>query len=289
MNMGENTAGPGPAQAATLELGGRTVTIERVSQRKASVAFALLRGASGKVREVVHDWGRFQTEYEESHTVAIDRAMALLRYGPRPIVDDAGRPLVYPDRLEGPDGSSTPHPRAGQVVMSPSPLEAMTEEAWSAQGNMMRMPRSPSWAESAAAVLPAAIEHAEEEIYRLLALFTLSNEEVAVRRRDGTLRDELERRADELVDGCFADELVELAVVCGEVVDNAFRAKAAAIGGSRMGKALRLLGLNPARMPGPSEEAPQTGSQAPETTDSTSSSPHQRCVRHIIASASATT
>lgn len=262
--------GPGPADSRTLEFGlsGRTVTIERVSGRKASSAFAIIRGISGKVPALVHKWGEFQAEYERTHTTEVDRTMALVRYGPRPLVDEAGFPLRYPDTIavgEGDQARTEPHPHAGDVVMAPSPLESMADEAWAAQGNVMRMPRSPSWGESAIAVLPDILEEAEDHLYRLLALFTMSNGDVKSLRASGDLRAELERQGDELAEE-YLDDIFELAVACGDVVDGTFRRKAAALaerGG--MGNVLRLLGLNPEAFQAKQKEAPQTPEEATQT------------------------
>lgn len=272
--MTSTETGPGPADSVTLEVGGREVVVERVSARKASVAFAIIRGVGKKLDPVIHAWGKFQAEYESSHTIEVDRPTALLRYGPRPIIDELGRPLLYPDTItiestvEGEPNRVEVHPRAGEVVMAPSPLESMDDDAWAAQGNVMKRPRSPSWGESATAVLPDVIEDIEDHVYKLLALFTMPNAEVKAKRKDGTIHEELDRLANDLMDDAYLDEVLELAVACGDVVDGAFRAKVEKIGGSRVGKALRLLGVDPTALQPKAQEPAQTSPEAPQTSHS---------------------
>lgn len=248
--MSTTNGGPTPA-SRTVRLGNREVTIERVSGRKASRAFAELKAVGKAVPELVNSWGRFQAEYESTHSVELDRAQAEFRYGPEPLVRE-GELVRYPED----------HRLAGEPVMVPGPLASMTEESWAAAGNKLRLPRSPSFGESLAAIMPDALEVAEEHVYRLLALFTMENADVKAHRKDGTLPTKLDELADELLDDAGADELLELAVVCGEVVEDQFVSKTEELG-DRLGNALRLLGMDPAKV------RAQTTPQGPQTTDST--------------------
>lgn len=263
--MTENTPPEGGVRATNVvRIDGIDRTVERVSGRKASAAFGLVRAISGKVPDLAKKWGTFVAEYEATHTQKVDRARALAIWGPQPIIDEQGIPLVYPNTLTI-DGETVAHPRAGETVMTPNPFESMTEEAWAAQDGHVERPRSPSTGECIAAVFPDALEVAEDHIYRLLALALMPNAEVKARRKDGTIKDALTEQADDLIDDAMADELLELAVVFGEVLDEQFRGKLRALEG-RVGNALRLIGLNPTRW------APQTTAETPQTTESSTSS-----------------
>jgi hypothetical protein len=154
--------------------------------------------------------------------------------------------------------------------MVPSPLDRMTEADWERAGHKLRLPKAPSGAETIAAVFDRALDLAEDHVYRLLALFVMSNEDVVRYRRDGTLMEVLATRADELLDRAMADEALELAVVCGETIDEQFSAKAAELG-DRLGNALKLLGLT-SKTRGPREPAPPaTSSDGPSPSTPTSS------------------
>lgn len=264
------------APSTRVQLGDREVTIERVSARKASSAFAILRAVGSKVPELVNRYGEFQQEYAETHALELDRAQAELRYGPTPVVGPDGEPVRYPDTVDV-DGRVERHPRAGEVVVAPSQLAAMTDEAWESVDNKLRLPRSPSTGETVAALFPEVLDVAEEHVYRLLALFTMANADVKAHRRDGTLKDELDRRVDELLDDALADELLELAVVCGEVVESQFVVKAQSLGG-RLGNALRLVGLDPkTTSPSPTTSTPEPSTTKPATsTDSPATSDGER-------------
>lgn len=249
--MTDTNGASGAAPSRTVELGSRRVTVERVSGRKASRAMAELRIIGRAIPELVIEAGKFRSEYEAANVIVLDRARAELEYGPRVLTDDDGEPRTYP----------AGHEKAGELVMYPGPLGHMTEEAWQACGQKLELPRSPSTAEVIAAVFPAALDVAEEAVYRLLALFAMTNADVKQYRRSGTLTEELNELADELLDDADADELLELAVIAGEVVEDQFVSKAQALGG-RAGNALRLLGLDPATL------RAQTSPEGPQTTDS---------------------
>jgi hypothetical protein len=263
-----------PARPATVHLAGREVTIERVSGRKASRAFSILRQIGKDVPGIIEAWGKAQTDFEATHGVELTRVQAHARFAARPLLDD-GVPVRHPEHLliPAPEGSDLPprvepHPRAGELVMAPSPLDGLTEEDWNSSGGVMRMPESPSWVQLVAAVFPMVLDAAEESVYTLLALFVATNDEVKRWRRSGNLDEELTRIVDELLDDALADELLELAVVCGEVVDDQFVSKAADLG-DRLGKALRLVGLSPERLrkrtPGNDSQTPPEASQTSES------------------------
>jgi hypothetical protein len=253
-NNGNGTVAGG---SRSLELAGRRLTIEPPSGRKASRAFALLRAINDQAPELVEEWGHFETSYSATHYIELDRANAELRYGPEPYVRE-GELVVYPDG----------HPKAGEPVMVPGPLESMTEEAWQSTGNKLRLPQAPSFEVKLANIIRhPALEAAEENVYRLVSLFAMSNADVKAYRRDGTLKEELEKLADELLDDAGLDELLELAVIAGEVIDEQFRSKVEKIGQGRLGNALRALGVEPRALQ--PQTAPQPAQTAPQPTPAT--------------------
>lgn len=262
-------ARPSPRSRGTVAVGGRDYIIERPSARKSSSAFRLLRAVSATVKAVTAELGKFDREYAQDHVIELDRAQARMRYPRRPLLNEDAGPVLEPPTIgEGDD--RRPNPRAGELVMAPSPLDSLTEADWERAGHVLRLPEAPSTVERVGAVFDLAMEQAEEELYRLLALFTIPNADVKALRREGRLDEELDRRADELVDDGGLEELLELAVVIGEVIDDQFRSKADELGKGRLGNALRLLGIDlPTSSTEETPEAPQTTSETPQTTGST--------------------
>lgn len=248
-------AAPAAANTAhTVTINGEQRTIERISGLKLSRALAIVRAAGQAVPKIVSEWGEFRTEYERTHNIELSRAQALMRYGPRAIFDEAGDPVLD---------------EAGQVRMAPGALAHMTDADWAASGNVLAIPSSPSTSESIAAVFPTLIETAEEHVYALLTLFLTSNGELKRLWRSGEHKEALEAAQADLLADSYADELLELAVVCGELVDEQFSRKAAALG-DRLGKALRLFGMDPATL---SSSSPTSTEQAETPSETLQSSP----------------
>lgn len=209
--------------SATVELNtGEVLAVERVTALKASRILALLRAVAGKVPELTRELGEFVQAYGEANVLTLDRIDAVRRY--------------------------------------PS-LADLSDEAWQANGNVLRMRASPSIPEQIAAMLPSVVDVAEDELMHLLALFVLPHREVRSAWRSGGLKELVDERAVELLD-LELDELLELAVVCGEVVDDQLRSRVARIGQERLGNALRLVGL------GTTPTSPQTAPEASQTTSS---------------------
>jgi hypothetical protein len=251
--MTENTAGgnAGPITPTNrLELGGSEVLIEPPSGRKASTAFKILRGLEGVTSKLAKVRGAFRREFEEENVVELDRVQARMRFPARPIIGEDDVPVRGED---------------GELVYAPSIIDNMSEADWQEAGGKLRLPRSPDTLEELAAVLPVALDLAEDQVYRLLALFTISNADVARYRKEGALDDRLAERVDELLDDVMADDLLELAVVVVEVLTERFSAKLTALGG-RTGKALAAIGL------GGMTTTPATGSTTASTETETPSS-----------------
>lgn len=247
---------PTPAPSGVVRVGDRDVRVERITGLKLSRSLAIIRAIGRAVPDLVTKWGKFRQEYEQTHSVELDRATALMRFGPQPLANELGE-------LE--------RDEAGNVRMMPGRLEHLTEEDWNARGNVLRIPASPSTGESIAAILPDALDVAEEHVYRLVALLTLPNQELARVWRTGALNERLDELVDELLAEAYADELLELAVVCGEVLDDQFRRKTSELSG-RLGNALRLFGLDPTRLAPATPQSPTT-SEDTSTTSPSSSKP----------------
>jgi hypothetical protein len=257
--MTETTSAAAAAAARTTHtahIGGDAVTIQRPNGAKASRVFAELRQAGGATEAVTTAWGEFVRSYEASNVVELDRVQARFRYPPRPILDPETRQPVRDDN--------------GDLVYQPSVVDAMSEADWAAAGGVLRLPKSPDTGEVIAHVAPIALEHAEDRVYRILALFLMSNDDVARYRRNGELDQALNERVDELLDKAYADELLELAVVCGETVDHHFRRKVSELG-DRVGNALRLVGMGPKTPTSPTTPTPEPSSVTPSSSTSTSS------------------
>lgn len=240
---------------------GRELVVERVNGRKASQALKLLRRVNSTVKAVTTALGEFERDYARSHSVELDRVQARMRYPRRPLLDaDTGDPVREPDALE----NGEPNPRAGDLILVDSPLDHLTPEDWERAGHVVRLPLSPSTPERIGAVFDVAVDGAEDEVWKLLALLTMSNEDLRAQRRrhDGPGIDAvLAELAEDLLDDAELDELLELAVIAGETIDDQFRRKLAELE-DRAGNALRLLGLAPAQ----EEEQPQTAREEPRTT-----------------------
>jgi hypothetical protein len=121
-----------------------------------------------------------------------------------------------------------------------------------------------------AAILPLALELAEEQTFRLLALFTMSNADVKAARKDhpAGVMGALEERVEEILDDAGLDELLELAAVANRVITEQMRAKIEELG-SDVGNLLRLVGMTP---PASLTRSDGTESSAGSDTDEPSSS-----------------
>src|ERR1044072_8889239 len=181
---------------------------------KQSRAYAILRGLSDKVPDLTSAWANNRAEYNKKHFIELDRAQAMLRYPPSVKVGDDGQPERYPDWV-GEGEQRVPHPRAGEIVMIPSALDSISGQAWAEAGHKVRLPEDPSTGEQIAAIFDQALEVGEDHVYRLLALFTMSNLDVTAAWKAGDLNDRLQQRVDWLLDTAYVDQLMEVAVSCG--------------------------------------------------------------------------
>jgi hypothetical protein len=286
-------------ETRTVTIGGKAMHVERVSARKASRAMALLRHINREAKGITRSLEEFERDYLERNLRYITRPEARVRFPPQVVLDpETGAPVREPATIVvdvGGDSEEQPNPRAGELVTFPSAVDRMSEADWQAAGNQYPVRERPPLYAIAMHAFEDALELAEDHVYRLLALFVMSNEDVTRRYKEGTLEEELTAGADRLLDEAMADELMELAVVCGELVDTQFRSKARELG-DRLGNALRLFGLGPSTpttttstppngptsstpsssiaSPSSSEpDGPPTSSSTPITTSSSESEP----------------
>lgn len=260
-------ASAGADASTTVLLGGEPHTIQRLSSRKSSRAIALIKALGAKTDAVSAAVAKFHSEYGRENFDEYDRVQTRMLYPAKLLVDEHGDPVREPNELA--DGS--PNPRAGEQVWAPSIVDQITEEEWAAAGGVFRDPRVPQPYEVWLAALPVALEEAEDEVYRLLALFLLTNDEVRESWRKGDFKDVLQEKADWLLDETFGDELLELAVACSERVDTQFVRKARAMG-ERLGNLGRLAGLTgPTSTSQPS--TPETPTASPSNSTPSSSTP----------------
>lgn len=275
MQAAQNSStAPAPAgadTATTVHLNGQPYTIERLSSRKSSRALAIIKAITRETDKVEKAMAQFNNEYGRTHYEEYDRVQTRMLYPAKLLVDENGEPIREPAEL--PNGE--PNPRAGEQVWAPSIVDQITDEEWEAAGGIFRDPRRPEGYEVWLHVLPIALEAAEEEVYKLLALFLMSNEEVKDAWKAGTWKEALQAKADWLLDETFGDEILELAVACSERVDDQFVRKARNLGG-RLGNLGRLAGMaNPLGQTTPSTTIPSdepTPQPSPSTPNSSTPS-----------------
>lgn len=232
-----------PTHSRNLMLGQRSVTVAPFSGRKAIRAVHLLKDVSEGAPEIFAELAKFVRDYEKTNSLHLTRAQALFQFPPG-VDPDTG------DRI-------------------PGRFEHLTDADWTSCANVVTLPRSPTVPEQVAAVLPKALELAEKEVLRLLALVAMSNEDVKVHDKAGQLEAQLDELADEIIDAPY-EELIELAVLGGEGADEQYRRKAAVLG-DRLGNAMRLVGIKP-RTKAPEPEPPEpSGSSTPTPPSSTPS------------------
>lgn len=285
LNGSSASASADAGAALTCTIGGEPVTLERLSARKSSRALAQLRALSKKVPLVQSAIAKYTIEYERENFIEYDPVQARMAFPPQVLATADGEPIFEPPEVDG-----NPNPKAGELMLGPSPVDLIPKEAWDAAGGKYRRPKSPSWPEVAFAVLDVALEEAEHDVYALLALFLMPNDEVKEVWKSGNWKAELDARAEELLDTAFGDEVLTLAVACSEIVDDQFVKKARSLG-ARLGNLGRLVGIDPASLnpttttgptstpedepslDGPSPSTPTSSTPSDEPTDGDPTTP----------------
>lgn len=249
------------APSRTITLGSRNITVEPFSGRKALRAFHMLKQIATDAPAIMQTWHEFTAEYEREHALELSRAEARFEFPPiRGDVTELDRLDAVPVEVRG-DEWQRERDAAIAKVMRPGRFDHLTDQDWEKSGNRVRLPRSPSQAEQIVAVFPTALELAEEQVLRLLALIAMPEADVKAHR--GDLNDKLDVLAEDLLDAPFED-LVELAVIGGESVNDQYVRKTEKLG-DRVGNALRLVGIKTKpREPSPTAKpSSSTSSGAP--------------------------
>lgn len=261
-----------------VTVGDRTIRIEDFSARKGLRILRLLEHTAKGVPEIQKRWGEYTREYEDTHTVDLDRALARSQYPPEPLMREEPvvvDGVVQTDLLNRPLVRREPmFDEAGKVRVGPDPLGHITDADWAASGNKLRQPRSPTAAEQVVAILPLAIELAEGEVAKLLGLVAMPNRDVKTYGRDSL--DVLWEKAAELGDDILEapmDQVVELAVVAGECVQETYMVKVVERLGGRLAAIGRLFGMKLTADPETSNETSPTPASTRNPTSSTDSPP----------------
>lgn len=241
----------------TVTIAGRAERVERVSARKASRAFALLKHINRQAKDLAKRVDAFEREWREEHVTMLTRAEARVRF-PRTLVLDpeTGAPVTH----------------EGELVYAPSAIDAMTAEDWQATSDRYPVHEAAPGYAVLMYAFEEALDVAEAHVYRLLALLLMDNETVTAKWKDGSLDDDLATAADDLLDGAMADEVLELAVVCAEVLEDQFRSKLDTLG-DRTGNLLRLFGMRPSTTSSTSPNGPTTSPPSSSTDTPSSSAP----------------
>lgn len=257
----------------TVKVGNEEIRLEQFSGRKAIRVIRTVEHITKGVPKILERWAEFTREYEASNVTEMDRTTARRYYGPAVLMDE--EPVLAADGVTAivndmGDPIVRRSPRLGsdnKPVMGPDPLAHMTDADWEASGNKLRLPKTPSTEEKIAAIFPLALDLAEEETLRLLALLSMTNKQV----KDAMKSDlpaALDERADELLDAPATD-LLELAVASGEMVEEQFTSKVRELG-DRLPNALRLFGVSPKS---PKTTEPSKSKSSATKSDSSTDSP----------------
>lgn len=241
---------------STVEIAGRTIQIQRFTLVKAMRVMTLLSLIQKSVPEITREMAEFRREYAAGNVLELDRVQAKMRYGPRPVLGEDGEPLM----------------QDGEILTMPSPIDRMTEADWDKSGQVLKLRQEPSTEELLAAVFPLAYERAEQPMTRLLALVAMDNADVERYVRSGEIWERVDEFVAEVIAKAYLEEVMELAVAVGEVIEGQVMAKTKELAG-RAGNLGRLFGMR-TTTPTTHEES-GTSSEPPEqpSIESASSSP----------------
>lgn len=207
-----------------IKFGDRDITVERFCFAKAMRVITLLKKLQQSAPEISKAASDFRREYMAGNIVELDRVQAKMEFGPQPIFDDENRPMFH----------------EGELLTMASSVDRMTEQDWERSNQTLKIRQEPSTAEMVAAVFPVAYEHAEETVVRLLGLVIMSNADVLRFVAAGNLWDEVDRVAEQVIAPAFIEDVLELVVVVGEVIEGQVMTKVKGLG-DRLGKIRRLL------------------------------------------------
>lgn len=213
--------------AKTVQIGDETISVGKFSTFKALRAGKLLTEILGAVPDLSEKLSIAAEEARKRNTVKISRAAAELRF-------DA------------------------------EDLAKISEEGWKQSDGYLEMPASVSGLDVAAQVFPMVFEEANERVLELVALAITPNSTLKEADLSGDGDAEVQKAIDvsrrKLVHSDL-DELVEVLVVVGQVVEEQFAGKAGKIRAVAMSFGFRLPGSD------------QDETVEEETTTSTTSKP----------------
>jgi hypothetical protein len=237
---------------APIEVNGSQITVERFTLTKGMRVITLLQLIQRMVPDITKEIAAFRREYAADNIIELDRVQAKMRYGPTPILNDAGDVEKTPD---------------GGVLTIPSPIDRMSEADWERSGQTLKLRQSPSNEEIMLAMFPMVWEHAQAPVLRLLALVAMPNADVE--RYAAVSGDELWAKVDQFASSVIApaylEEIMELAVTAAEQVEGQVMTKAKSLG-DRVGKLAGLFGMKVRAR----SDVSQTSSGSPAETNSSS-------------------
>jgi hypothetical protein len=239
-----------------VTLNDREVTLERFTLQKAMRVITMLGLIQKAVPDATKMVGGYRREYAEANAVELDRVQAKMRFGRQPILDADDQPIFH----------------EGELLTLPSPLDRFTEQDWEKAGNVLRMRPQPSGNEVMIAVFPEVFELAEPLVLRLLGIMVMSNADVARYVKAGDVWEHVDELVESTIAPAMLEEIMELAVTVGELIDGQVLAKAKALG-ARLGNLKRLFGFETTTTPAPPTSP--TSSEQPEQPSSDSSSPSE--------------
>lgn len=229
---------------ADVQIGDRTVTIERFTLAKTVRIITLLTELQRQVPEVTREWATFRKDYGDTYAVELDRVQALVQYPDRPVFDADDNPVILDD---------------GSVATLPSQVSKLTDEDWDRVGQVFRLPASPSPPEVFMHMAPIVFDRAQEPAMRLLALVAMENEKVSKYVASGSLYERLDEFAHDVLDDADLADIMELVAVAAEVIDTSVLAKARTLG-KRLAPLRAMFGFSPTDE---TETTTSTSSQQP--------------------------
>lgn len=210
--------------STTVTIAGEQQSVGNFSAFKAMLVMDIIADAEKVYREILQEAAAFKIDYERANVVEFDRATARREFAPRV--------LFKVVREEKDDGRIEVHQepvldeQTGEPKLGPDPLGHLTEEDWTASGNVLRIFESPSDEVVYAATLPRAFKMARDEMLSLLAIVTSSNADLERWDNDDDVDQQLEDTEKRLLHRASQSELVSLAAaalrVCREEIRGPF-------------------------------------------------------------------
>lgn len=279
---------------AQVQVGDTTYTIPSVKGYKAVLASEILSGAMDQVRTVLDEVAQFRLHYGDSHKERITRDQAATRaVEARRLAADARalladppqmRALVQANNKEELDAAFDDEQReqlverflengAANLQRRAEALDASAAASEQLLQNMgddphVEWPASPDPWEVYMFGFPKGLAIAKDEVLKLIALVVIDNKALRKAHHDGDVAQvhrELLELGEELLWEGELEELVALAALAGDVLEEKFEKSRSAVGKLH---ALYERATNPTQQ---TEE--QTPEPTPGATDSSSSSP----------------